>query len=77
VYFINEDDPEQARFEVDFTEGVVKGALDRFETAVVRIEQACEADSRSEIYFEDAPDEAICAECDFRWDCPAVDFDDR
>jgi hypothetical protein len=25
VYFINEDDPEQARFEVEFTEGVVKG----------------------------------------------------
>lgn len=75
VYFINEDDRKQARFEVDFTEGVVEGALDRFEETVQKIERARVADSWSEI--DDAPDEATCAECDFRWDCPAADFDDR
>jgi hypothetical protein len=77
VYFVNESDPEQARFEVDFTEGVVEVALDRFETTVEKIEEAREADSWSEINLEDAPDEATCAECDFRWDCPAADFEDR
>jgi superfamily I DNA/RNA helicase len=77
VYFVNEDDADEARFEIDYNEGVVEDALDRFEATVRAIEAAREADSWSQISPDEAPGEETCAVCDFRWDCPAADFDDR
>ncbi|WP_042664850.1 PD-(D/E)XK nuclease family protein [Haloferax sp. ATB1] len=75
IYFINEEDRDQARFEVDFSEGVIEDALVRFEDTVREIEATRDVDGWSDI--TEGADEATCAECDFRWDCPAADYDDR
>jgi hypothetical protein len=51
--------------------------MDRFEETVRELERARETDAWSEIDETDPPDEATCAECDARWDCPYRDYDDR
>ncbi|WP_318571175.1 ATP-dependent DNA helicase [Salinigranum marinum] len=77
LYFLGEDDPEDTCLELDFTSAEVEDAIDHFEATIHDLEHARRTNSWSEMEDEDLPDEATCAECDFRWDCPYRDYDDR
>jgi hypothetical protein len=77
LYFLADEDPEATRLELTFDEATVEAAMDRFEETVRDLERARENDAWSVMDEADLPDEATCAECDSRWDCPYRDYDDR
>jgi hypothetical protein len=77
LYFLAEEDPEEIRLELEFTEAEVEEAMERFEATICDLEHARRSNSWSEMEEDELPDEATCDECDFRWDCPYREYDDR
>jgi DNA helicase-2/ATP-dependent DNA helicase PcrA len=77
LYFLAEEEPEDTKLALDFDPADVADAMDRFETTVRELEQTRENDAWSDLNPANLPDEATCDECDFRWDCPERDYDDR
>ncbi|GAB3039757.1 ATP-dependent DNA helicase [Natronobiforma cellulositropha] len=77
LYFLGEEDQSGTRLELDFTEAEVRAAMARFEETVKELESVRRLNDWDELDEDDLPDEATCAECDFRWDCDARDYDDR
>ncbi|MXR20304.1 UvrD-helicase domain-containing protein [Halobacterium bonnevillei] len=73
IYFVNEENPEDGKLTVEFDPATVDDALDRFKDTVEEIEQVRERDGWSDI--SESPGEQTCADCEFRYDCPAVDLD--
>jgi len=71
IYFLGEEDPENARFEVDFNDDQVTDSLDEFEQTVEEIENDRVERGWFDITPDDAPSEQTCTECDIRWSCPA------
>lgn len=71
IYFLGEDDRNDAVFELKFQEGSVESSLSAFEDTVEDIEQDREDGNWFDISPTDAPSEGTCTECDLRWNCPA------
>lgn len=71
IYFLGEDDREEALFELSFTPGGVKDSLAEFDETVGRIEASRDSGNWFDITPDEAPSEGTCAECDIRWNCPA------
>lgn len=71
IYFLGEENREDAVFELSFREGSVESSLSAFEDTVKAIEQDREDGDWFEITPADAPSEGTCTECDLRWNCPA------
>ncbi|WP_435319024.1 ATP-dependent DNA helicase [Haloarchaeobius sp. TZWSO28] len=71
IYFLGEDDPEHARFELEFDPTTVQDSIDSFEQTVRDIEDDRESRGWFNIGPDDAPSEGTCAECDIRFECPA------
>jgi superfamily I DNA/RNA helicase len=76
LYFLAEDDPEETKLELRFTEAEVIEAMNRFEGTVRQLEHTRETNTWSEMDDGDLPDRDTCDECDFRWDCPYRDYED-
>lgn len=77
LYFLAEEDPEATRLELEFDSVDVAAAMVRFEASVEELEHTRETNSWSVMADNELPDEETCDECDFRWDCPYRDYDDR
>jgi len=71
IYFLGEDDRDDAVFELNFQEGSVESSLTAFEKTVNDIEQDRKGGDWFDISPVDAPSEGTCTECDLRWNCPA------
>ena len=71
IYFLGEDDRDDAVFELSFQESSVESSLSAFEETVDDIEQARKDGDWFDISPADAPSEGTCTECDLRWNCPA------
>jgi DNA helicase-2/ATP-dependent DNA helicase PcrA len=71
LYFLGEDDPTDARFELTFEDEGVRDSLDDFERTVERIRNDRESGDWFDITPDDAPSEGTCVECDVRWSCAA------
>ncbi|MCO8268618.1 ATP-dependent helicase [Haloferax sp. AB510] len=74
LYFINEDNPVETRYEVEFTPTEVEAAMATFEETVRRIETTRENNSWSDLDSDDLPDPATCDECPVRFDCPERNY---
>lgn len=71
IYFLGEDDREDALFELFFEAGEVEDSLSDFERTVEDIRADRQSRGWFDISPEDAPSEGTCAECDVRFGCPA------
>ncbi|WP_302079980.1 UrvD/REP family ATP-dependent DNA helicase [Salinibaculum rarum] len=71
IYFLGEDNKEDAQFEVTFEDREVEDSLEAFERTVRDIERDREAKNWFDITENEAPSEGTCTECDVRWSCPA------
>lgn len=71
IYFLGEDERDEAMFEVNFADGDVTGSIDEFEQTVDEIKDNRQGGNWFDITEEDRPSEGTCAECDVRWSCPA------
>ena len=71
IYFLGEEDPERARFELEFDDEQVEDSLFAFQQTVEHIENDRDTKNWFDITPEDVPSEGTCAECDIRWSCPA------
>lgn len=71
IYFLGEENRDDAILRMTFEEGTVESSLDAFEQTV----QAIEKDRESRDWFSitpgEVPSDQTCAECDIRWNCPA------
>jgi len=74
LYFLNEEDPEAERYEVDFTPGDVAAAMSRFEHTVGDLETTRENNAWSDLDPSELPDKETCDECPYRYDCPERDY---
>ena len=73
LYFLGEENPEEAMVEIPFTREEIDHAIDVFSSTVNDIEESRRKESWPAPAPEDAPTEETCADCDLRWDCPAVE----
>jgi superfamily I DNA/RNA helicase len=71
IYFLGEEDREEARFELTFDDTSVKDSLAEFERTVKDIQSDRKSKNWFDITEEERPSEATCSECDIRWSCPA------
>lgn len=71
IYFLGEEDREDALFRLTFEEGAVVDSLADFERTVKEIEEDREVGEWFDITPAEVPSEQTCAECDIRWNCPA------
>ncbi|WP_440764419.1 ATP-dependent DNA helicase [Natronorubrum sp. DTA7] len=71
IYFLGEDQREEAMFELTFAPTAVEDSLEAFDDTVQRIERSRSTRDWFEIESAEAPSEGTCAECDIRWNCPA------
>lgn len=71
IYFLGEEDPDDARFELTFEDDRVEDALAAFEQTVEDIERDRNAQNWYNITEKEAPSAETCTECDIRWSCPA------
>lgn len=77
LYFLAEEDPEATKLELDFDPSNIAAAMERFEQTIEELEDTRVNNSWSDLDPSDVPDSETCDECDFRWDCPQRDYDDR
>jgi len=73
LYFLGEDTPKDAMVEIPFTREMIDRAIEIFSNTVNEIEESRRRESWPAPKPEDAPTEETCADCDLRWDCPAVE----
>jgi len=73
LYFLGEENPENAMVEIPFTREKIDRAIEIFSNTVNDIEESRRNESWPAPDPDDAPTEETCADCDLRWDCPAVD----
>lgn len=73
LYFLGEEDHEEAMVEIPFTREKIDRAIDIFSSTVNDIEESRQKESWPAPDPKDAPTEETCADCDLRWDCPAVE----
>lgn len=73
LYFLGEEDPEDAMVEISFNREKIDRAIEIFSNTVNEIEESRRKDSWAAPDPEDAPTEETCADCDLRWDCSAVE----
>jgi len=73
LYFLGEDHPDDAMVEIPFTREKIDRAIEIFSNTVSDIEESRRKESWPAPDPEDAPTEETCADCDLRWDCPAVE----
>jgi hypothetical protein len=71
IYFLGEEDREDAQFELTFNDDEVQDSLEEFERTVQDIRRDRDSGNWFDITPDDAPSEGTCAECDVRWSCPA------
>ncbi|WP_226013597.1 ATP-dependent helicase [Halomicrobium salinisoli] len=71
IYFLGEDQRDDAVFEVDFRDEDIEGSIEEFEETVGQIKDDREDGDWFDISENDRPSEGTCAECDVRWSCPA------
>lgn len=73
LYFLGEENPKEAMIEIPFTRKEIDRAIDVFSSTVNDIEESRRQESWPAPDPKDAPTEETCADCDLRWDCPAVE----
>ncbi|WP_340099402.1 PD-(D/E)XK nuclease family protein [Salinibaculum salinum] len=73
LYFLGERNPEDAMVEISFTRDKIDRAIEIFSNTVNNIEDSRRMESWPAPDPEEAPTEETCADCDLRWDCPAVE----
>ncbi|WP_267644013.1 ATP-dependent DNA helicase [Haloarchaeobius amylolyticus] len=71
IYFLGEEDRDDARFELAFDDEKIHDSLGDFEETVDQIRTDRESNNWFDIDAEDVPSEGTCAECDIRWSCRA------
>jgi len=71
LYFLGEENAKKATVETPFTRKTIDRAIDVFSSTVNDIEESRRKESWPAP--DDAPTEETCADCDLRWDCPAVE----
>lgn len=70
LYFLGEDEPEDAKLEIRFNENSIQTAVNTFQRTVEKIQDSRERDSWD--VPDHKPSEETCDACDIRWDCPLM-----
>jgi len=73
LYFLAEDDPEDARVEIPFDEAKIEQAMETFRRTVNEIQES--RDQEDWPTPNEKPSKETCDACDIRWDCPIREDD--
>lgn len=71
IYFLGEENREDAMFDIEFSEDTVEDSISDFERTVGEIEMDRDQGNWFDMTPADAPSTATCVECDVKWNCPA------